>query len=279
MNGIEGKAVYCKNCGKKLPDDARFCDRCNMSVRKMESKMEMIEELKEERLARKKAKAVQERYKKMQQKKRHRHRLIAAGIVLILALGVISAVVSNIYYRNTSDFNTPAVTESAQPVQSAGASATPAPDAVVVGGAKSTPASGTAAVSPNSDGYIETVIGGISFAYPRGYERRNDSGAYLSLKDSNGEAVITVNSEETESAVVDLMKEYIDDMGGTFINSFTGSNWYTVAVSRDSEMYHRCGVLENGVHVWYEMRYPSASDKEGEYTETIEYMDEFLTEK
>lgn len=274
VNGIEGKAVYCKNCGKKLPDDARFCDRCNMSVRKMGSKMEMIEELKEERLARKKAKAVQERYKKMQQRKKHRNRMIAGGIALVLVLGIISAVASNVYYRKNSGFNAPSVTETPKPSQTAGAAASPS----AAPGTASTPANGTAAVSPNSDGYIETAVGGVGFAYPRGYERINGSGAYLSLRDSTGNAVITADAEETESSVVELMKQYIDSMGGTFVNSFTGSSWYTADVAKGSEMYHRCGVVADGTHVWYEMRYPSASDKEGEYTETIEYMDKFLTE-
>ena len=60
--------MYCKNCGKELPDDARFCDKCNMSVRKKEGKMDMIEELKEERLARQKAHEIEARLKKISEK-------------------------------------------------------------------------------------------------------------------------------------------------------------------------------------------------------------------
>ena len=65
--------MYCKNCGKTLPDDARFCDKCNMSVRQEKGKMELIEELKEERLARKKAHEVEDRLKNIKKIRRKRH--------------------------------------------------------------------------------------------------------------------------------------------------------------------------------------------------------------
>ena len=99
--------MYCKNCGKKLPDNARFCDRCNVSVRKKSDKMDLIGELKEERLARRKAKAVEERLKKIKKIKSRRRRLVFFVILGIIMLGVISGVFMYINYVKNSTFNQP----------------------------------------------------------------------------------------------------------------------------------------------------------------------------
>ena len=57
--------IYCKNCGRQLKEGARFCDRCGQSVRKttessQAAKRREIEELKAERLNRKKRLAEKE---------------------------------------------------------------------------------------------------------------------------------------------------------------------------------------------------------------------------
>ena len=95
--------MYCKNCGKKLPDDARFCDRCNTSVRKMDNKQELIESLKEERIARRKLKTAQERLKKIKKVKRKRVQLIVWFVIIFAALGVVSFAVTNIWFSRHSD--------------------------------------------------------------------------------------------------------------------------------------------------------------------------------
>lgn len=272
--------MYCKNCGKKLPDGARFCDRCNMSVRKKEDKMDLIEELKEERLARRKEKEVKERFKKIQVQKRKRRSKFFVAAAAIIAVGFISAICTYISINNSSDFNQPLnyteTTETTAP--------TPRASAQVIGGTQNTaqpqvtPTSGTSAVSVNEDGYVETQVGGIAFAYPRGFEKKNpESNEILYLKDSNGGATISANRETTNSPAQDLMKSYADKIGGTVVSSLAGETWYSITVSKDSQMYHRKGIVNNGVLTYYQITYPAASDKEGEYTENIEYMDEFFT--
>ena len=247
--------------------------------------MELIEELKEERLARKKANEVQARLKNMQKKKRRRRKNAAAVVVLIIALGIVSGVAVYMYYVNTSDFNTASISASAVPTPSATA-AIPVQIVTIAGEnpgspmPQITPASGTAAVSPNADGYIETNIDGVTFGYPRGYESKaGDDGAYLSLKDIDSDAVIKVYEEDTSSPAKDLMKAYSDTIRGTVTESLAGDDWYSITISNGSETYHRCGVIYDGRHIYYEMRYPSASEKEGEYRESTEYMDDYFTEK
>ena len=93
--------MYCKNCGKELPDNARFCDKCNMSVRKKEGKMDMIEELKEERLARKKAYEIEERLKKIKKVKRKRYRAVVLMILGVVA--VWGAIVGFSFWNNYKD--------------------------------------------------------------------------------------------------------------------------------------------------------------------------------
>ncbi len=123
--------MYCKNCGKKLPDDARFCDRCNMSVRKKSGKMDLIVELKEERLARRKAKAVEERLKKIKQIKRKRYSRAAVIAMILVGVGIITAAAAYIsVILNSDDISVEAPAVTASPT----APPTPAPDAVVIGG-------------------------------------------------------------------------------------------------------------------------------------------------
>ena len=93
--------MYCKNCGKELPDDARFCDKCNMSVRKKEGKMDMIEELKEERLARQKAHEIEARLKKIKKVKRKRYRAVA--LIIIGVIAVWGAIVGLSFWNNYKD--------------------------------------------------------------------------------------------------------------------------------------------------------------------------------
>ena len=93
--------MYCKNCGKTLPDDARFCDKCNMSVSQEKGKMELIEELKEERLARKKAHEVEDRLKNIKKIRRKRYKII---MLIVLGFVIIwGAIVSVSFYNQWKD--------------------------------------------------------------------------------------------------------------------------------------------------------------------------------
>ena len=248
--------------------------------------MELIEELKEGRLARQREHAVRDRLKSIKKTKRRRRSKAFAVIMLIVALGIASGIAVYIYYINSSELSVPDQITNVSPTPAVSPTI-PVQSVTVVGengtaAPKATPAGGTGAVSPNADGYVETIIDGVTAAYPRGYEIRNDgTGAYLSLKDSDSDAVITFYTEETTSSAKDIMKAYSAKVGGSVPEggSLAGDDWYSITVAKGSETYHSCGVVRNGKHIYYEMRYPSASDKEGEYTEDIAYMDDYFIER
>lgn len=267
--------MYCKNCGKKLPDDARFCDRCNMSVRKKEDKMNLIVELKEERLARRKAKAIEERQRKIRRIRRKRRGTVLSVIAIILGLGVISGVIAYINYIKTSTFN-----ESTEIMDTTEAPTESAAPAVVIGGGQvsnetRTPVITTEEPIPGSGGsYTEVSIAGFGFAYPSSFKEEDDSKNILSLTDGN--AFITANKAVTGSAPKDLMKKYADETGGSPLESRANDTGYEITISVGSDIYHKKSIVANGTEVYYEIRYPAASANAAQYEKDIEYMDEFF---
>ncbi len=274
--------MYCKNCGKKLPDEARFCDRCNMSVRKKEGKKDRIAELKEERLARRQAKAVEERLKKMKKVKHRKYKNAAAIAVLVLLIGVASGVIGWIMINpGQGDNNEGALRteETAVP--------TKAPT-IVTGGTpipstaspSSEPEQTASPVSLNGDGYYVTEIGGIRFAYPRSFKNyESDGGKTLSLYDVTGDAVLTAGKNATGLQPKDLMEKYYADMGGTVMESRAGEKEYEISLMTGTEIRHRKSCVLNGLEVYYEISYPASSANRQQYIDDIEYMDTFFTGK
>lgn len=263
--------MYCKNCGKKLPDDARFCDRCNASVRKQSDKMNLIGELKEERLARRKAKAVEERLKKIKKIKSRRRRLIFFAVLGIIMLGVISGVFMYINYAKNSTFsqpieNAPIVTDTSVPTEiTAGAN----------GGRNSDPTE-TAPPSVNKDGYIVSDIKGKAFAYPGKFALETENEDSAVYEDAAGDGQITVGSSVNSSDATATMKRYktnVSETGARF--GVDGSAYYITGIS-GSEIYHRSGYIQDGVETYYEFTYPQVSGKADEYEDNIDYMDSYL---
>ncbi|MCH5213130.1 MAG: zinc ribbon domain-containing protein [Oscillospiraceae bacterium] len=264
--------MYCKNCGKKLPDDARFCDRCNVSVRKKSDKMNLIGELKEERLARRKAKAIEERLKKIKKIKSRRRRLVFFLVLGVILLGVISAVVMYINIVKHSTFNhqpieeAPVITDSPAPTESA--------TAIVIGGNPGDQE--PAAPSVNKDGYIVSDIKGKSFAYPGSFALKTENENTLVFEDTKGDARITagsvVNSETPKATMMHYQGIVSED--GTRVTD--GDTSYYITGQSGSDIYHRFGYIKDGIETYYEFIYPLVSDKKAEYEADIAYMDSHL---
>ncbi|MGN1115491.1 MAG: hypothetical protein ACI4TH_02870 [Candidatus Ornithomonoglobus sp.] len=237
--------------------------------------MNLIVELKEERLARRKAKAIEERQKKIKRIKRKRRGIVLSVIAIILGLGVISGVIAYINYVKTSTFNE--TVEVLEPTETPTESAAPA---VVIGGGQSNnetkaPLVTTEEPIPGSGSvYTEVSIAGLSFAYPSGFEEVNDSKTLLSLSDGN--AVVSVNKAVTSSVPKDIMKKYADETGGTPMESRANDTGYEITISVGSDICHRKSIVENGTEVYYEIRYPAASANAAQYEADIEYMDGFF---
>lgn len=252
--------MYCKNCGKRLPDGARFCDRCNTSVRKKSAKQELIDDLKEERLARRKAKAVEERFKKIKKMRHRRYKIITGVIIAFVLLGVISAITTNIIISKNSTFNSP-IEDVPDVTEEPTATATP-----------------ETAVSLNSDGYIVTKILDTSFVYPSSFTDTNDStSGFLSLVDSVGDAAMTAGEKTaSETDAASAMKSYIDRNGLMVEKASTSDNCYFITGTSGDNRYHKCGCITNGAEIYYEFIYPLSSAKSSAYETNTEYMDSYF---
>ncbi len=252
--------MYCKKCGKKLPDDARFCDRCNTSVRKKEGRRAQIESLKEERLARKKAKAIEERLKNIKKVRRRKYITtiyVALGIVI---LGGMSVLISYCANSRNNAFVTEEEFATPTPV------ATATPDTVDVVGVN------------NGEGYIEVVVQNSDFAYPDSFVAgKNPEGKLLVLKDKDGDATITLSKEITSLDAIALMEKYRDAIENAKAkDSLASSSGYSITIEAGDMIYHKKSYVSNGAELYYEFVYPMDSAKATDYENAIKYMDEFF---
>ena len=253
---------YCKKCGKSLPDDARFCDRCNTSVRSQGGKKELIEDLKEERLARRKAKAVEERLRKIKKIKSKRMKLIIGSVIALVVLGVASAVVTNIVFTKTSSITGPIDTvhntteETPQPTETA------SEEANII----------------NSEGYIVTSIYDVSFAYPSSFTAdSSNTGGGMVLGDSVGDAKLVVyRTTAALTSPSDAMKSCIETKDLVSPTATVTDNTYSVTGTRGENIYHRFSRITEDTELYYELIYPGASSRAAEYEEYIRYMDSYL---
>lgn len=249
--------MYCKNCGKYLPDDARFCDKCNMSVRKKEGKMDMIEELKEERLARKKAYEIEERLKKIKKVKRKRYR----GVVLII-IGVIAvwgAIVGFTFWNNYKDSTLRDAQPELQPTQ--------------------TP-SATEKVNENDidEGYTLITIDGIEIAYPDIFTQSEveDMDCVASFSNESGDAMLIIDRKTATLTPNELMDEYYRSvLNAKSDKSSANEAGYTITLIAGTKKHHKKCIIKDGEAISYEIVYPKASAEE--YEEYTEYIDEHFT--
>ena len=261
--------VYCKNCGKELPDNARFCDKCNMSVRKKEGKMDMIEELKEERLARKKAYEIEERLKKIKKVKRKRYRAVVLMILGVVA--VWGAIVGFSFWNNYKDSTLRDAEPELKATEVPGA--TPeATEEVDIGKYVSITINGIEAAGGTE------AMHGIEITYPAMFSRSEveDMDCVASFSTDDGEAKLIIDRKKATQTPNELMDEYYRGVlnAKSEVSSATGEG-YTITLSAGTKQYHKKCVIKDGDAISYEIIYPR--DKADEYKEYIEYMDERFT--
>lgn len=252
--------MYCKYCGKELKEGARFCDRCGQSVRKtLESeqaaKHREIEELKAERLNRKKRLEEKEaRQKDVKNKGRGRH----GGVIIFVFVAVFLAILSVIvgYSMISSDSGTSMARQTATPSASANASPTPLPTA-------------------EAEKYSQITVGNISIPYPTNFYTNTTSGnVQLDLLDKLGGATMKVTKEVRTGEITDLMKEYITSIGAEGNPEMrAGSDWYMATAEVDGKVYHRKCIVRNNLAVYYDFVYDSTSTTKKKYNDYISYID------
>ena len=220
--------MYCKNCGKSLPDNARFCDKCNMSVRKEKGKMDMIEELKEERLARKKAHEIEERLKKIKKIKRKRYNAIA--LIILGVIAVWGAIVGVSYYNSWKN----STLKDAQP------------ELIDTEKAEETP---SVTDAPIDDDYLSLTLSDITIIYPKSFNRSevDDSDCIASFSDD--EATIKIDRETAMQTPNELMDKYYQSILNAVIDndaSLATDEGYAVTITSGTKIYHKKALIKDG---------------------------------
>lgn len=250
--------MYCKNCGRQLKEGMRFCDRCGQSVRKnkpsaQEAKRREIEELKNERLNRKKRLAEKEAKQARNRKRKKKKSNGFAFIIVVLLIAILSMIIGyNIFSGDSNETVSPSATT----------------------GAVSTV---TPASSQSSDvskkGYAEIKIGSVTCPYPSAFHSNTTSGnEKLNLTDSFGGANMIVSQEAKSGEPKDIMAEYASKFSEVSY-SRAGSDWYAITVQEDGVVTHRKCVVRNSLAVYYDFSYNADSASAEKYTEIIGYID------
>ncbi len=251
--------MYCKNCGKSLPDNARFCDKCNMSVRKEKGKMDMIEELKEERLARQKAHEIEDRLKKIKKVKRKRYNAIALVVLGIIA--VWGAIVGVSYYNSIKN----STLKGAEPELQQTDAPAPTPDVTE---------------APEDKDYTTITLDGIKITYPKIFDESEvvDRDCVASFSDEDGNAKIIIDRQTAILTPNELMDEYYRGILNAVIDndaSLATHDGYSVTITSGTKKYHKKAVIKDGEVFSYEIIYPK--DSADVYETYIKHMDERFT--
>ena len=250
--------MYCKNCGRQLKEGMRFCDRCGQSVRKnkpsaQEAKRQEIEELKNERLNRKKRLAEKEAKQARSKKRKKKNSSGFMFVIVVVLIAILSVIIGyNIFAGGTG--------EKVSPSTSPNAMSTTIP-----------------ASSPSADvskkGYTEIKIGSVTCPYPSAFHSNTTTGnEKLNLTDAFGGASMIVSQEAKMGEPKDIMAEYASRCD-EITYSRAGSDWYAITSIDDGVVTHRKCVVRSGLAVYYDFSYNADSASAEKYTEQIEYID------
>lgn len=270
--------MYCKNCGKYLEEGTRFCDRCGQSVRKSANseqavRHQNIEELKEERLNRKKRLAELEAREAMKnkrkQKRRKKNRGITAFMVTVLMLAVVAMILAYSITRCSSEKKNNAGNGEVQATQ------TPAASGITDNNAGATSVQ-TTAVPVVSDGeYRVFEINNVVCPYPSDFSKKAVSDKEkLSLVDSVGGGVMSISQEQGVSDTpAELMKEFAGTIGVSPSYSLADKTSYTITSEKNNTIYHRKCILSGTTAIYYDFQYSSMSSSRARYEQCVAYID------
>lgn len=272
--------MYCKNCGKHLEEGTRFCDRCGQSVRKSVNSEQAerhrnIEELKEERLNRKKRLAEKEAREAMKNNRKKKRRKTTGGIGFFVIVVILLAVVSMIitYQLVRSDSKNSGINEQVTD--------TSAPSATAGNVVVTTQTSASPEVSADTGEYRVFEINNVGCPYPSSFSKKAVSGnEKLSLVDSNGGAVMSISQEQGVSGTpAELMKEYAGTIGVNPEYSLATKDNYAITAVKNGTVYHRKCIISGSTAIYYDFQYSTTSSSKAQYEKCIEYIDSNMTAK
>lgn len=286
--------MYCKNCGKYLEEGTRFCDRCGQSVRKSANseqavRHQNIEELKEERLNRKKRLAEMEAREAMKnkkkQKRRRQNQRLAVFLIVVFLLAVFSIVVAYRLMRSSSpitDENNVSAVQSPQPTQQTVGGAIVNSQTSVSGNSQTTQNPQSAAgVSSDNGEYRVFEINNVACPYPSDFSKKATNGnEKLSLVDAAGGGIMSINYEQgVKSTPAELMKDYAGTVGGNASYSLADKNGYAITMEKSNTIYHRKCIVSGSSAIYYDFQYSAMSSSRARYEQCIAYMDSNMTVK
>ncbi|MCC8160276.1 MAG: zinc-ribbon domain-containing protein [Oscillospiraceae bacterium] len=254
--------MYCKNCGRQLKEGTRFCDRCGQSVRKssqssQDAKRREIEELKAERLNRKKRLQEKEARQELSRKRKKNTGCVFAFVIIILIVAVASVMIGYIMSGGSNS----EISSTSAPSESAVSTTSPitSPDT---------------SASTSKNGYSTITVGNVECPYPSTFNSNTVSGnEKLNLTDALGGASMIVTQEGKSGEPKDLMLDYASSQGGDVLYSRAGDDWYAITIESDEKINHRKCIVRNGIAVCYDFSYNSDSASSDKYEEYIEYID------
>lgn len=271
--------MYCKNCGKYLEEGTRFCDRCGQSVRKSANseqavRHQNIEELKEERLNRKKRLAELEAREAMKnkrkQKRRKKNRGITAFMVTVLMLAVVAMILAYSITRCSSEKKNNTGNNDVT------ATETPAASGITDNNATGASSVQTTAAPVVSDGeYRVFEINNVVCSYPSDFSKKAVSDKEkLSLVDSVGGGVMSISQEQGVSDTpAELMKEFAKTIGVNPSYSLADKTSYTITSEKNNTIYHRKCILSGTTAIYYDFQYSSMSSSRARYEQCVAYID------
>lgn len=275
--------MYCKNCGKYLEEGTRFCDRCGQSVRKSGNseqavRHQNIEELKEERLNRRKRLAeidAREAMKNNRKKKRRKkNRGVAVFMLIVLLLAVAAIVIAYSITRSSSNIGGENNNQQEVP--------TPTPISnTVVNTVSGTSAGGSETPAAQESDYRVFEVNNVACPYPSDFAKKAVSGQEkLSLEDSVGGGVMSISQEQNVSDTpAELMKEFAGTIGVSPSYSLADNEGYAITMEKNNTVYHRKCILSGSTAIYYDFQYSAMSSSRARYEQCIAYIDNNMTTK
>lgn len=285
--------MYCKNCGKYLEEGTRFCDRCGQSVRKNANseqavRHQNIEELKEERLNRKKRLAEMEAREAMKnkrkKKRRKKNRGLAAFMIIVILLAILSVVVAYLLMRSSSSITgggNSEIVPSPQTTQAAAGNPAISQTSMPQGTSVPVQNGQQGMQTASSDDYRVFEINNIACPYPSDFGKKSVSGnEKLSLVDSAGGGIMAISQEQgVRSTPSEQMKDYASQLGGNVSYSLADKNGYAITLEKNNTVYHRKCIMSGSSAIYYDFQYSAMSSARARYEQCVSYIDNNMIAK
>lgn len=289
--------MYCKKCGRKLRNEARFCDHCGQSTK--ETRTQSTSKTTGARTqGSSKARSEYEKNKKQRQLERERvqKKRRTAFFLLLIAI-VVAAVLGFASYnmtKNELDKEKQTVEETLKPENTEETVKTDTEESEETETpSKNTPKPTEVSekAEQKNEKYYETVanscniyrddrMDSIRCPYPESFEQgsKSNKNTVISLVDplNDGAMMICAEAVGTGKSASVLMKNYAAGVGGSIKTSRAGDGWYEISFERNNKINHRKAVIADGLCVYYNFSYDVDSSEASSYEEYIEYIDYYL---